>query len=94
MVLDVTGISSVTSFLVIVTGRVDKHVRAIADEIEEKVEKKGIRAYHRQKDDSFRWIVLDYIEVIIHVFDASAREYYRLEDLWGDAEVLRWKEDI
>ena len=90
-VLDVSGISSVASFLVIATGRVDKHVRAVADEIEEKVEEKGIRAYHRERDDSFRWIVLDYIDVIVHIFDSDAREFYQLEKLWGDAEILDWK---
>lgn len=90
LVLDVREISSVTSYFVLCSGKIDRHVRAIADEVEMKLKEKGMRCFHREGDTDSRWIVLDYFDVIIHIFDEPTREYYRLETLWGDAEALDW----
>lgn len=91
-VLDVQEISNITSYLVLCSGRIDKHVRAIADEIQQKLKDHLIHCYHRDGDSDFRWVVLDYLDVIIHVFDPQMRDFYKLESLWGDAEELNWKE--
>ncbi|MBI1870264.1 MAG: ribosome silencing factor [Chlamydiae bacterium] len=91
LVLDVSKISTITSFFVIITGRVDKHVKAIADEVEEKVDQKKIDCYHRDSDESLKWIILDYLDVMVHVFGREARDFYKLEQLWGDADELEWK---
>ncbi|MBI1883026.1 MAG: ribosome silencing factor [Chlamydiae bacterium] len=92
LVLDIQDVSTVALYYVIVTGRVDKHVKAIANEIDEKLEEKGVSSYHRDSDRDSKWIVLDYWDVIVHVFDPATREYYQLEKLWGDAEEVKWDE--
>lgn len=91
MVIDVSEISSVTSYFILCTGRIDKHVRAVADEIEERLEGKKIKCYHRDKGGDSRWIVLDYLDVIVHIFDPPLRDYYKLETLWGDGEEVVWR---
>jgi ribosome-associated protein len=84
-------ISTFTDFFVICSGTSEPHLKAIAAEIENRIrENHGKRATM----DGFpvsRWIVLDYMQVIVHVFHREKREFYSLEDLWGDAPRLRWE---
>lgn len=63
-------------------------VRALADSVEEKVESGlNVRVNHREGIENARWILLDYGDAVVHIFLKEARDYYRLEDLWGDAEI-------
>lgn len=72
----------------ICTGDVDQHVRAIADNIEKQIRMAtGERVLHREGMETMNWVLLDYVDVVVHVFKPSFREFYRLEDLWGDAET-------
>lgn len=91
LVLDVGEVSAITSYFMICTGRMDRHVRAIRDEVIEKLKKEHVGCYHRDGDNDTRWVVLDYIDVIVHIFDPEKRDYYKLEDLWGDAEEVEWR---
>ena len=89
-ILDVRKISSITDYFVIATGTSEPHLRAIVDEITEKLrEEHGVRP--RAMDGSIHtsWVVLDFFDVIIHVMRADIREHYDLESLWGDAPRLR-----
>jgi ribosome-associated protein len=64
------------------------HVRALADWVEEKLEDKlKIRVAHREGMENARWILLDYGNAVVHIFLKEAREYYKLDDLWGDADI-------
>ncbi len=90
VILDVRRLSSVTDYFVIATGTSEPHLRALTDEITEKVrEEFGLRP--RATDGAARnnWIVLDYFDVIVHLMRAEVREHYDLESLWGDAPRLR-----
>jgi ribosome-associated protein len=84
--LDLRGISSATDWFVIATGSSDIQVKAIADRISE-----GLREEHAEKPDhveglaTARWVLLDYIDLVVHVFHPQAREFYQIETLWGDA---------
>jgi ribosome-associated protein len=92
VVLDVTKVSSITDYFVIATGTSEPHLRAIVDEITEKLDDEhGLKP--RAHDGSLHasWIVLDYFDVIVHVMRADVREHYKLEDLWGDAPQLKVK---
>lgn len=91
LVMDVREVSAITSYFVICTGRIDKHVWALADEIVEKLKERDVRCYHKEGASDTRWVVLDYVDVIIHIFDPESRDYYKLEGLWGDAEEVEWK---
>ena len=90
VILDVRKLSSVTDYFVIATGTSEPHLRALMDEITEKVrEESGVRP--RATDGTARnnWIVLDYFDVIVHLMRAEVRDHYSLESLWGDAPRLR-----
>ena len=84
-VLTLRDISSVCDYFVILSGDADVHVRAIADHIEDSLAKVGQYPTYREGKREGNWIVLDYIDVVIHVFMDSTRRFYQLEKLWGDA---------
>jgi ribosome-associated protein len=86
-ILKLKKLSTVCDCFVLCTGTVDVHVRAIADAIEDGLHKKGIYASHREGSAGARWVVLDYFDVVVHIFNEEARQFYALEKLWGDAPV-------
>src|SRR5690606_1195506 len=88
VVLDLREISSATDFFLIASGTSDLHVRAIADHIVEELRKEqGIRPDHVEGLRGGRWILIDYIDFVVHVFHPAARDFYQLERLWGDAPL-------
>ena len=92
MVLDLRGISTFTDFFVICSGTSEPHLKAIAGEIEGKLKDAyDVRAVSVDGFPASQWIVLDYMQVIVHVFHREKREFYSLEDLWGDAPRLAWE---
>lgn len=93
-ILDLTKLDSVTDYFVICTGEVNQQVKAIATHVERSVrEKLGEKAMHREGLDSLNWVLIDYIDVVVHVFRPSYRDFYRLEDLWSDADVTEIRDD-
>ena len=92
VVLDLRGISSVSDFFIITTGNSCVHVKAIADEIREKMkkEKKSI-CWHFEGYEARKWILLDYVDIVVHIFDSDTRAYYMLEKLWEDAKSRQVK---
>jgi len=85
VVLDVKGVAAFTDYFVICTGETKRHVRSIAKRLEEAAAEHDLGVHHAEGYDSARWVLLDLSNVIVHVFDAEAREFYELERLWGDA---------
>jgi len=85
--LDLRGISPATDFFVLATGNSDIQVRAIADNVLDELAKEGHRPLHVEGMDRARWILLDFVDFVVHVFHPSARDFYQLELLWGDAPV-------
>lgn len=90
VVLDLKGKSPATDYFVIATGTSDRQMRAVADEICEAARDMGQQRFGRAGYEQARWILLDFIDVVIHIFDAEYRDYYDLELLWGDAKRLKW----
>lgn len=84
-ILDLRKLSSVCDYFVICSADVDVQVKAIADHITDELRKQGERCWHSEGFDSLRWVLLDYVDVVVHVFIRDVREFYGLEDLWGDA---------
>ena len=85
-VLDLRGISGATDWFLVVTGNSDTHVKAIADHIIEEMKKqKGSSPDHVEGLRAGRWVLIDYIDFVVHVFHPAARDFYQLERLWGDA---------
>lgn len=92
-ILDLRKLSGIADFFVICSADADRQVKAIADEVDEKLHNQGIRCFHKEGYETMNWIILDYFDVIVHVFRAEARNYYNLEKLWGDAPVIKIKND-
>ena len=80
--------SSIADYFVISTGGSSTHVKTLADEVEVKLDEAGISVSHIDGHRSDTWIVLDYVDVIVHVFSEEAREYYNLERLWQDGDEM------
>lgn len=92
-ILDLRKLSTICDFFVICSASVEIHAKAIADWIIENLEKKGIRAWHHEGYQACRWILLDYVDVVVHIFLNEVREFYELEKLWGDAKVEEFSEE-
>lgn len=87
-IFDINEISSIAEKFVLCSADSDIQVKAIADEIEDKLSEQGIKCYHKEGFESLNWVILDYFDVIVHIFRKSAREYYNLDRLWADAKVI------
>ncbi len=85
VVLDLRGISSATDYFLLVTGNSDTHVRSISDHVTRELRNEGTRPAHTEGVREARWVLIDYIDFVVHVFHPEVRSYYRLEALWGDA---------
>jgi ribosome-associated protein len=83
--LDLRGISTATDYFVLATGHSDIQVRAIAEHVIDELKAQGDRPTHVEGLEGGRWVLIDYIDVVVHVFHPQARVFYQLEDLWGDA---------
>lgn len=88
-VLDLRGMSDATDFFVIASGTSDAHVRGIANAVLERVEQGGTAAHHIEGIPGGRWVLIDFVDFVVHLFHPEARAFYQLERLWGDAPVLR-----
>ena len=82
--LDVEHLTSITDFFLIASGRNVQSVRTLAEDLEDKLAEEGILPRRREGMHESRWIVLDYAEVIVHIFHPEEREYYNIERLWQD----------
>ena len=86
VLLDLRGLTSATDWFVLATGESDVQVRSIADRIEERLKTEhGTRPWHVEGLPTARWVLLDYVDFVIHVFHRETRDYYQLERLWADA---------
>jgi ribosome-associated protein len=84
----VSKVTSYTDYVLIVTATSDRHARALADHLVEQVREKRIRPLGVEGMESAQWILVDYGDVIVHILQASARDYYSLDHLWSGAEEL------
>ena len=87
VILDLRSLSPIADFFVIATGLSDAHVRAVADGIRDGLLEgtPPVKPWHLEGYDTMRWVLLDYVHVVVHIFQRGAREYYGLERFWGDA---------
>ncbi len=88
VLLDLQDVSSITDYFVICTGNNPRQIRAIATAIDNKMSEVGLSAFHREGAPDSGWLLLDYSDVIVHIFSPKEREYYRLERLWSNAKTV------
>jgi ribosome-associated protein len=91
LVLDMRGITPLYDFFVVLTGSSRRQIHTIAEEIDAALRSVGDRRLSIQGYQASRWVVQDYGDVVMHVFDPDARSYYSLEELWADAPRIDWK---
>jgi ribosome-associated protein len=92
VVLDVRDLIVITDYFVIASGSSDRQVRTMAEEIERAVKAEGLRPVRREGEREGRWVLLDFVDFVAHVFLDGDREYYGLERLWADAPPVEWEE--
>lgn len=92
VILDVRGISTATDFFVIASGATDIQIRAIRRAIEEGLQPKGVKALHTEGERTASWLLMDFVDVVVHIMQPRVRDYYNLEALWGDAPREEVKE--
>ncbi len=87
-VIEISDISVLADYMVIATGSSSTHVKALADEVEYQLDKAGVSVSHIEGYRSNTWILLDYVDVIVNVFDDEARHFYDLDRLWQDGKPV------
>ena len=85
--------NAVADFFVVCTGNSDTQIEAIAESIEEETEKEEVRAWQKEGTSNREWVLLDYVDVVAHIFSNRSRNFYGIEDLWGDAVVEHIEEE-
>jgi ribosome-associated protein len=88
VLLDVRGVSGFADYMVIMSANSARQTRALADQIEDRLIKAGYGIHHREGTPDSGWILLDFADVVVHVFSETQREYYRLEQVWKTAKEL------
>ena len=92
MILDLRELSAACDYFVICSGNSEQHVMAIASHIEETLRQRSQPPWHVEGRGGRRWILLDFVDIVVHVFHSESRDYYTLERLWADAPVTRMRE--
>ena len=88
VVMDLRGLTTMTDYFVVCSADSDVQIRAIAAAVDEGMQKKGAEAWHKESGSS-NWVLLDFVDVVVHIFHRSTRTFYNLEKLWGDAKIRR-----
>ena len=88
VVLDLRGLNDATDFFIIASGTSDAHVRGIAESVIDKMSRQGFRTHHIEGITAGRWVLLDFVDFVVHLFHPETRAFYQLERLWNDAPEL------
>ncbi|MCK4814034.1 MAG: ribosome silencing factor [Candidatus Marinimicrobia bacterium] len=88
VVMDVKEIAGFTNYFVIASGNSDIHLKTLADYIEDELSQYKVKVWHKEGYENLKWILMDYIDVVVHLFDTKTRGFYDLETLWADAEKI------
>ncbi len=92
-ILDLRGLTDVADYFVLVSGESDMHVKTLADFIERELKDERIRPWHKEGYIQRNWVLLDYVDTVVHIFREETRQYYGLERLWADAKVTEVEDD-
>jgi len=89
IIMDLREVTSITDYFVICSGDTDAQIKAICDHIREQLEQNDIKIWHVEGYQFLNWVLIDLVDVVIHIFRPEVRDYYGLERLWGDAKTTR-----
>lgn len=88
VLLDLHEVSDMTDYFIVASGTSDTHVRSMGERLIEDMKKEGVRVHHAEGLEKGRWVLLDFVDFVVHVFHPTLRNFYQLERLWSDAEVI------
>jgi len=88
--LDVSGRLIITDYFVICSGKTDRQIKSISDEIQKTLKENNIILHRIEGTPNGGWVLLDYFDFVVHIFNIKSREYYKLERLWRDAAIIKW----
>jgi len=92
VILDLRGLSSLTDFMIVCSGNSMPHLKAVLREVSAKLlDDHGAKPTYTDGNSEAKWVVLDFVDVMVHVMHEEMREVYGLESLWGDAKLLEWE---
>jgi ribosome-associated protein len=92
VLLDVRGISPVTDYLILATGTSTRQMRTVCDDLAEMAAERGVSALSQSGIEGDTWMLIDFVDVVVHVFNEEARQFYNLDGLWGDADKIEWND--
>ncbi len=92
--IDLRKLVTFTDYFVICSADSDTQVKAIADEVDKVLSDDGIKCWHKEGLKALSWVLLDYVDVVVHIFKKDAREFYNLEKLWGDAPSEKMSDPV
>ncbi len=93
LVLDVRNLIVITDYFVLASGTNDRQIRTIAEDVERALKEQGVRPVRREGERDARWVLLDFVDFVVHVFHEEERDFYALERLWADAPAVRVGDD-
>lgn len=88
VLLDLHGVTDMTDFFVVASGTSDTHVRSVASNLVQAMAATGWKAHHVEGMEQGRWVLVDFVDFVVHVFHPAMRSYYQIERLWGDAPAV------
>jgi len=91
LLLDVRGLSEITDYVLIASGTSDRQIKSVGGDVEDLAKDAGFDRYGRDVDEDNTWLVLDFVDVIVHLFEPATRAHYDLEMMWGDAPQVEWR---
>lgn len=92
LLMDVRSLTDTSDFFILCSGTSDQHVKSLTDDVREGLKKVGEPPWHIEGNDTRRWVLIDCVDIVIHIFRQEAREFYALERLWGDAEITSFED--
>ncbi|HYN99721.1 MAG TPA: ribosome silencing factor [Actinomycetota bacterium] len=92
LILEVEPLIGITDYFVICSGNTERQVKTIADEVMRQMLENGIKTYRREGEKDNRWVLLDYLDIVVHIFHAEEREFYGIERLWRDANTVPFED--
>ncbi len=91
LLLDVRGISQICDYLIIASGTSDRQMRAVAQHLEDLGKARESAPFQSNRDEATTWVIVDFVEIVVHLFEPNQRDYYDLEGLWSDGKRIDWK---
>ncbi len=92
VIFDLRGLSDVTDYILIASGSSDRQITSVASELRDFADERSVDRFGSEQDASTTWLVIDFVDVVVHIFDPSTRAHYDLEMMWNDAPRIIWQQ--